>query len=276
MGHRTVLVAATPADAGHDALALGIDLARPLGGELVVGGVVTGHGKTSDARADALREELETLRATAPHDVPSSVEVVIATSVLRGLNDLAEELEPEVLVLGPSHRGVLGRALRGNVAAGAAFAACCAVAVAVPGQALRSATRVGVGWDATAAADEALEWAVQMAERTGGVVRIIRALEPRHREGTVPEGGARERTELVRRAAEARAAAESDLLWGDAADALIEASRNLDLLVVGSSAKGPVRRALLGSVTGDVLHHAHCPLVVLPRGVHAPMDTAAA
>jgi hypothetical protein len=33
-----------------------------------------------------------------------------------------------------------------------------------------------------------------------------------------------------------------------------------------------VRAVLLGSVTRRVLSEAHCPVVVLPRGVRAPLD----
>src|SRR3954454_20881206 len=84
MSRRRVLVAATPTDAGRDALALGVKLARPVGAEIVLGGVVTAHGASLGARADALREQLETLRGAGPHDVPIAVEIVSATSVLRG------------------------------------------------------------------------------------------------------------------------------------------------------------------------------------------------
>lgn len=53
---------------------------------------------------------------------------------------------------------------------------------------------------------------------------------------------------------------------GDAAPVLVEISRGLDLLVLGSRARSPVRRILLGGVSSDVLHGARCPVVVIPRG----------
>jgi nucleotide-binding universal stress UspA family protein len=53
---------------------------------------------------------------------------------------------------------------------------------------------------------------------------------------------------------------------GNAADVLVERSRELDLLVLGSRAYGPVRHALLGSVSAAVMREAHCPVLVMPRG----------
>jgi nucleotide-binding universal stress UspA family protein len=52
----------------------------------------------------------------------------------------------------------------------------------------------------------------------------------------------------------------------EAGEVLIEeTSKGLDLLVVGSSAYGPLRRVLLGSTSIEVVRGAACPVRVRPR-----------
>jgi nucleotide-binding universal stress UspA family protein len=55
------------------------------------------------------------------------------------------------------------------------------------------------------------------------------------------------------------------VLEGAPLDHLAEQSRELDLLVVGSRGYGPLRRVLLGGVSGALLQTAACPVVVVPR-----------
>ena len=57
-----------------------------------------------------------------------------------------------------------------------------------------------------------------------------------------------------------------DAVCGETAEVLLARAAHADLVVVGSRGHRAVSRALLGSVSGAVVHHAHVPVVVVPEG----------
>jgi nucleotide-binding universal stress UspA family protein len=66
---------------------------------------------------------------------------------------------------------------------------------------------------------------------------------------------------------------ETDVITGSAAPAIIRAAagRSADEIILGSRGLGRVR-AMLGSVAHDVLHHAQCPVTVIPDRAVQPAD----
>jgi nucleotide-binding universal stress UspA family protein len=59
---------------------------------------------------------------------------------------------------------------------------------------------------------------------------------------------------------------QGELVEGRPAGALLEAARSADLLVVGSRGRGGFAGLLLGSISAQCVHHAPCPVVVVPHG----------
>src|SRR5919202_690827 len=81
------------------------------------------------------------------------------------------------------------------------------------------------------------------------------------------ETGARELLdeEVERIKAEGGTVAQAHLRMGPAAGEIVELAeeQGAGLIVVGSRGREGIRRALMGSVSGAVIRHAHCPVLVV-------------
>jgi len=138
---------------------------------------------------------------------------------------------------------------------------------------------VVVGVDGSPNAWHALEWAVGEAKLRGATLKIVCAFEdpvtttglgtafgagaPITVDPALIEGAARDVAEEgARRAGDVpvEAVARCDR----PSDVLVEESKGAALLVVGSRGHSAVGSLLLGSVSNFVVHHASCPIVVVP------------
>lgn len=261
----------------------GSPLARLAGGEF-------GNAPEADGRGAV--EQLQAALQT--EGVAADLHAVEHSTPARGLAAAIEELQPALIVLGSSRHGSAGRVMPGSTAERVIHGAPCPVAV-VPRGYERPASGVqvvGAGFSPTAEGREALRAAALLARAAGARVRAVMALSPRraaeqspglmaaqHHEHEVAEDvAARHRIDAEDglQAAIAELASgvevETDVLFQHPADALVAASANLDLLVMGSRAYGPLRSVVLGGVSRKVTAAASCPVLVLPRGTEGTID----
>ena len=254
--------------------------------------ILVGYKETEQGR-DAL--ELGRIFAQA-----CDASLRIATTADGGdLAELARDEGADLVVLGSTHRGPVGRVVPGATVAHVLGEVSCAVAVAPRGFAGPDGGEldwrplsghgddvgmrvVGVGFDGSPAALEALRVATDLALANGAALRVYTVARryPRvpgdgsvgQAPGVVAEAEAlREQLhrEVARLPAEVRAL--PVFLRGIPAVELTAAvADGVDLLVLGCRRGGPLRRALQGSVSGAVLETARCPVLISPTGVRAP------
>jgi len=214
------------------------------------------------------------------------VEVLEERTVGGGLLKAIEQFEPQLIVLGSSTRGSVGKVLLGGTAERVIHDADCPVAIVPHGYTRpeQGVRMIGAAFSQSDEGREALEAAVTMARRGRVGLRAITVLEgqmeqhsglmaEQHHDVDAREAGAprkRMGAEAALRDAVAELAGDLqvdvDVLAQDPAEALIAASRHVDLLVMGSRGRGAKRSVALGSVSRHVAGGAACPVLILPRG----------
>lgn len=282
-----VIVGFDGSDRGLDALALG-EILAPADGELFVCCVHHFNGLSaridrSEPRLDEASAEREVLRARRLLQAPRAVVPVIAAgaSAAETLNANAAQRHAELLVLGSSHRGPVGRVLAGSVTEEVLHGASCPVAVA-PADFHRSRAsapprRIVLGYDVVDPPVAALKAAAALAAHNDGELELIAVADT----AVARAGGAsaalsypaivKARLDAaedgIARALDALAAgveARGTVRDGQAAEELLEVTHSADLLVVGSRGRGALSRLLLGSVSDTLVRGAACPVLVVP------------
>jgi nucleotide-binding universal stress UspA family protein len=138
--------------------------------------------------------------------------------------------------------------------------------------------RIVVGFDGSAPSEAALRWALTEAQQRGCDLDVVAAWRyPAEWAEGFNEKWADDEMALAQRA---RSDAEAALCrcldgatppWvhvhavkGSAGRVLVEWSADADLLVVGRRGRGELVGALMGSVSSECVHHARCPVTVMP------------
>lgn len=139
--------------------------------------------------------------------------------------------------------------------------------------------RVIVAFDGSAAATDAVALVEAITWPTDSVLRVVSVIEPTlmppgplyRSAGLAPEldeaitAYTQDTLQaVVERLRSSGQAVEGDVLRGRVASAIIDDARGFgaDLLVVGSRGHGTIASLLLGSVSSEVVDHAHCPVLV--------------
>jgi nucleotide-binding universal stress UspA family protein len=133
--------------------------------------------------------------------------------------------------------------------------------------------RIVVGVDGSLQARRALSWALDEARRWGTGCLLVHAFDFGVAAGSPFGGRAFEQIqaaaqglldEEVALARRTGISVDGRLVPGPAAAALVEVSKHAPMLVVGSHGRGGLAGIVLGSVSTACVHHAHCPVVVVP------------
>jgi nucleotide-binding universal stress UspA family protein len=279
----TIVVGVDGRQGGRDALRLAAQLAEAGGGELVAVRVFPYQHRPALAGSPAVEEERESTQVALDRDLAdmgmstARTHVVGDMSPARALHRMAERERADVLVVGSSHRGAVGRVLGGDVALGSLHGSPCPVAVAPRGIADRDApplSRIGVGFDGTPESRQALDAAVALAKSARARLELLCAAaapmplfaEAAYTDGVIVDYHLEAEELISRTLAQLDVDAIGKAVVGSPVETLVELTHRVDLLVVGSRGWGPIRRILLGSTAARLIREAACPVLVLPRG----------
>ena len=290
-----IIVGIDESDRSKDAVVLASQLARGSNAELVLvcvypyddypaRGAGTGYRRylreDAEAAIQRAQEGVADLPVVTSHATPE-------LSPAKGVQAMAAREGASLIVIGSSHRGGVGRVLAGTTAERLLHGAPCPVAVAPMGLHTHEGAigMIAVAYDRSKESKAALVAATTVARALGARLRLVEVLDrlwigtPALMSGP---GYIMPSAELEERAREHLAevvaglpedvSAEPVVLVGDPERDLATQSEGVDLMFVGSRGYGPHRAVLFGSVSGRLVRHAACPVIVVPRGVEAPLE----
>src|SRR4051794_8834103 len=275
-----------------------VELAR-VAATLLGGRVLTVVVRPGGSAAERL-SRLENAHGAEPEtgDVPrfshANRREIQAPSPAAGLHRVLAEVRPALLVAGSPMRAAHGRVGLGTTTERLLDGAPCPVAIAPRGWTERPLGAIAVAMLPSPEGSAALDLAAALAHAAGVPLRLVmvlsdspdadeaaelaRALVSEQALAGVGAGDADEEPPgpagvlgpALTSAAHYRAPrieAGADVYVGDPSDTLVRASARAGLLVLGSRAYGHGAEVHAGGVARSVLTSAHCPVVLVPRGV---------
>ena len=259
-----------------DALAFGRLVADATAAELIVAAVYPRRGgESTESRRDFFRRVFA--RAGYELGERSFTRCEMVDSPARGLHMLADAEGASLIVVGSTHRGRFGQVFPGSVGNQLLSGTPCPVAVIPRGFVDRpQLATIGVAYNESAESARALTYGSRLAALLGAELRVI-TVGPRY--GPLDllfESSAEARDRLQERMQHGLAKVPSEVVAqgivreGNPVPELATASRDVDLLIVGSRSYGPIRSVLLGRVSADLFRTAESAVLVIPRGYTVP------
>ena len=255
---------------------------------VTTGGLGVGLPPSLDIIDDMERAALDEIEKVAAEfrandlQVDGIVRIGAASSVM-----LEASEDADLVVIGSRGRGGFRGLLLGSVGAQVAAHSGCPVAV-IRHDPQPDARTLVVGIDGSSAAEAVLAFAFDEASRRGWTVQAVHAWDvPAYDllivpNGPVPVPLTDVADDEIRLAAEVLSGFRDDypdvevvesLVRAPAVQALLDASANAAMVVVGTHGHGPAMGALLGSVSNGLLHKVTTPIVVVPPAAE-PKDAA--
>lgn len=292
----TMLVGIAPDGRGRAALHLAGMLARSGGDDVLLCAVVPQPWPPSPARVDAeyrgyldrtASEALEQAQARLPGDVTATSVVHHARSAPAGLVEAAEQHDARLIVVGSSSAGLFGHVSLGSVSDRLLHSSPIPVALTPRGHRCKPdlrVARVTAAFGGSEGGDDLVVAAAGVAAQASASLRVasfaVRSRPPytsgigREAENAMfeqwvheIEAAGRAALDRVHRLDAAPHEVETVVGRGETWEEALEDIewRADDVLVVGSSAVGPIARVFLGARASKIVRHSPVPVVVVPR-----------
>jgi nucleotide-binding universal stress UspA family protein len=226
---------------------------------------------TSYENARRLAETTAREAARLASDIAPALEIEFQVAVGHPVASLTRlSTSAALLVVGARGRGGFAGLHLGSVSRRVTMNAHCLVAV-VRGRDAGPREPVAVGVGGSSDADAVLEAAFTAAHQYGVSMVAVHSYlpgQPPTADTMTPEQDTVERDRLTTRLALWRekfpdVTVDTLVSTDTASETLVEVSHGTRLVVVGNHAHGLLSGAVLGSTASPVLHHAHCPVLVV-------------
>ncbi|ART72910.1 universal stress protein [Mycobacterium dioxanotrophicus] len=279
---------------GSAPLHLAAQIARTTGEQVIAAAILAGpsvigidqldreyHHQLSIQVLRSLNQAIAQMRT----DVDITPVVHRSTSIPRGLTELTAQHNADLIVVGSSSSGLLGRIALGSVTERLAHTARVPVAISPRGYPRSPLTleRLTVGYGGMSgttpivgtAAELAVQWDVQMRIASFAVrppLMLSGSIEPSAEDLVTDQwtsNAVRALRRQLDRARETIPLPDVDLVigmgidWSTAVNDI--AWESGDLLVLGSAAAGPLAQVFLGSAASKILRHVPVPVMILPQ-----------